>query len=72
MIDSRTGRGLGVIEGESRGRRKGRGVGSVSLGGGGTVRSIIPTRTLLGFRVRDSTAWQRDKSLLLTLYSCIQ
>lgn len=55
-----------MIEGESGGRRKGRDVGSVSLGGSGTVRFIIPSKTPLGFRVRDSTERHRDKSLLLT------
>lgn len=55
-----------MIEGESGGRRKGRDGGSVSLGGRGAARSIIPTQTPLGFRVRDSTERRRDKSLLLT------
>lgn len=55
-----------MIEGKSGGRRKGRDRGSVSLGGRGAVRSIIPTQTPLGFRVRDSTERRRDKSLLLT------
>lgn len=55
-----------MIEGKSGGRRKGRDGGSVSLGGRGAARSIIPTQTPLGFRVRDVTERRRDKSLLLT------
>lgn len=55
-----------MIEGKSGGRRKGRDGGSVSLGGRGAARSIIPTQTPLGFRLRDSTERRRDKSLLLT------
>lgn len=46
--------------------REGGGGGVREFGREGTDCSIISAQTPLGFRVRDSIEWWRDKSLLLT------